>query len=165
MRKVILSLLFVVLPASALAQSLKSQMVGSWKLVSWNVVSGGVESTAPMAKGGATGIITYSPDGYMCVNIMAANRPKFPSPDVSVSTVNEKSSAFETFIGYCGRYEVNEQERFVTHQLDTSSYPNWTGSAQKRFVEMSAGKIKLSTPPILQQGAQLVHVLVWERAK
>ena len=101
----------------------------------------------------------------MCVNIMAANRAKFASPDVSVSTVNEKSSALETFIGYCGRYEVNEQERFVTHLLDTSSYPNWTGSSQKRFLELSGNRITLKTPPILNQGAQVVHVLVWERAK
>jgi hypothetical protein len=165
MRNAMLSLFFVVLSASAQAQSLKERMIGSWKLVSWNTVTGGVEAPAPMAKGGATGIITYNPDGFMCVNIMAANRPKFPSPDISVSSVNEKSSAFETFIGYCGRYEVNEQERFVTHLLDTSSYPNWTGSAQKRFLELSGSQIKLSTPPILNQGAQVVHVLVWERAK
>ena len=164
MRNAMLSLLLVVFSAGANAQSLKERMIGSWKLISWNVVSGGVEKTAPMGNG-AVGIITYNPDGFMCVNIMAPNRPKFASPDVSVSSLNEKSGAFETFIGYCGRYEVNEAERFVTHRLDTSSYPNWTGCAQKRFVELSANQIKLSTPPILQQGAQLVHVLVWERAK
>ena len=165
MRKTMLFLLLIVLTAGAQAQSLKERMIGSWKLISWNTVTGGVEAPAPMAKGGATGIITYNPDGYMCVNIMAANRPKFASPDISVSTVNDKSSAFDTFIGYCGRYEVNEQERFVTHLLDTSSYPNWTGSSQKRFLELSANQIKLTTPPILNRGAQVVHVLVWERAK
>jgi hypothetical protein len=165
MRRTILFLFLVVLTAGAQAQSLKERMIGSWKLISWNTVTGGVEAPAPMAKGGASGIITYNPDGYMCVNIMAANRPKFASPDISVSTVNDKSTAFETFIGYCGRYEVNEQERFVTHLLDTSSYPNWTGSSQKRFLELSANQIKLTTPPILNRGAQVVHVLVWERAK
>ena len=160
MRNAMLSLLFVAISANANAQSLKERMVGSWKLVSWNVVSGGTERPPAMGSG-AVGIITYSPDGYMCVNIMAPNRPKFASPDFSASSLNEKSGAFESFIGYCGRYEVNEAERFVTHQLDTSSFPNWTGSAQKRFVELSGGQIKLTTPPISNQ----VHVLVWERAK
>ena len=155
MRKAMLLLFFVVLSAGAQAQSLKERMIGTWKLVSWNVVDGGAEKPGPMSKG-AIGIINYSPDGYMCVNIMAADRPKS-----AASSLNEKSGAYDTFIGYCGRYEVNENERVVTHLLDTSSLPNWTGSAQKRFVELSAGQIKLTTPPINSQ----VHVLVWERAK
>jgi len=114
---------------------------------------------------GATGIITYSPDGYMCVTIMGPDRPTFASSDFMGSTVNEKAAAFETFVGYCGRYEVNEQERFVTHTLHTSSYPNWSGSGQKRFIELTGNRVKLTAPPILFQGNQVVGVLVWERAK
>ena len=114
---------------------------------------------------GATGIITYSPDGCMCVNIMGPDRPTFASPDFMGGTVNEKAAAFETFVGYCGRYEVNEQERFVTHTLQTSWYPNWTGSGQKRFIELTGNRVKLTAPPILFQGNQVVGVLVWERAK
>jgi len=53
----------------------------------------------------------------------------------------------------------------VTHTLQTSWYPNWTGTAQKRFVEMTAGRMKLSTPPILSEGKEVVGVLVWERVK
>jgi len=113
---------------------------------------------------GATGIITYSPDGYMCVNIMGPDRPTFASPDFMGGTVNEKAAAFETFVGYCGRYEVNEQERFVTHTLQTSWYPNWTGSGQKRFIELTGNRVKLTAPPVLFQGNQVVGVLVWERA-
>lgn len=148
----------------AYAQSLRDRMVGTWKLVSWTTIFGGVEQPVAMGRG-ATGIITYAPDGYMCVNIMGPNRAKFASPDFSGGKPDEKAAAFETFIGYCGRYEVNEAERFVVHTLQTSWYPNWTGSAQKRFVEMTADRIRLSTPPILAEGKEVVGVLVWERAK
>ena len=160
----VLVLFLAALSSAAYGQSLRERMVGTWTLVSWGTLSGGVEVPVPMGKG-ATGIITYSQDGHMCVNIMGPDRPKFASADFMGGTVNEKASAFETFIGYCGRYEVNEQERFVTHTLQTSWYPNWTGSSQKRFIELTGNRIRLTAPPILSQGNQIVGVLVWERAK
>lgn len=139
-------------------------MLGTWKLASWSTVFGGVEKPVPIGIG-AAGFIMYSPDGYICVNIMAANRPKFASPDFVGGKQEEKAAAFETFIGYCGRYEINEKEGFVTHTLQTSWYPNWTGTVQKRFVDMTGGRMKLSTPPILSDGKEVVGVLVWERVK
>ncbi len=159
----LLVLSFAAVSNLAYAQSPRERMVGTWKLVAWSTVFGGVEEPVAMGKG-ATGLITYAPDGYMCVNIMGPNRPKFASPDFAGGKAEEKAAAFETFIGYCGRYEVNETERFVVHTLQTSWYPNWTGTAQKRFVEMTADRIRLSNPPILAEGKEVVG-LVWERAK
>src|SRR5215510_5880870 len=152
------------LPVAAFGQSLRDRMVGTWTLVSWGTLSGGVEVPVPMSEG-ATGIITYSQDGYVCVSIMGANRPRFASPDFMGGSVDEKAAAFETFVGYCGRYEVNEEERFVTHTLQTSWYPNWTGSGQKRFIEMTENRIRLTAPPVISEGRQVVGVLVWERPK
>ncbi|HJY77631.1 MAG TPA: lipocalin-like domain-containing protein, partial [Burkholderiales bacterium] len=125
-RSMVLVLCLAALPSAAYGQSLRDRLVGTWTLVSWGTLSGGVEVPVPMSKGG-TGIITYSPDGYVCVSIMGPDRPKFASPDFTGGSVDEKAAAFETFVGYCGRYEVNEEERFVTHTLQTSWYPNWTG--------------------------------------
>jgi len=153
--------LMLVVPG-AYAQSLQQRLPGTWKLVSWTSVTGGIEEPVPMGKG-ATGFITYSPDGHVCVNIMAANRPKFASADFRGGRVEEKAAAFDSFIGYCGRYEVNEQERHVVHTLLTSWYPNWTGTAQKRLVELTGQRVKLSTPPVLYEGKEVVGVLVWER--
>ena len=163
-RSIELVLYLTVLSTAAYGQSLRERIVGTWTLVSWGTLSGGVEVPLPMSKG-ASGIITYSPDGYMCVNIMASNRPKFASPDFMGGSVSEKAAAFETFVGYCGRYEVNEQERFVTHTLHTSWYPNWTGTPQKRFIEMTENRIRLTAPPVLSEGRQVIGVLVWERPK
>ena len=160
----VLALCLAAVSSAAHGQSLRERLVGTWTLVSWGTLSGGVETPVPMSEG-ATGIITYSQDGHVCVNIMGANRPRFASPDFMGGSVDEKAAAFETFVGYCGRYEVNEQERFVTHTLQTSWYPNWTGSGQKRFVEMTANRIRLTAPPVLFQGKQVVGVLVWERAR
>lgn len=67
--------------------------------------------------------------------------------------------------GYCGRYEINEQERSVIFRLELSSYPNLTGTAQKRFVEIAGNRLKISTPPALVRGKLMVNTVVWERPK
>src|SRR5215510_9587864 len=80
-------LCLALLSTAAYGQSLRERLVGTWMLVSWGILSGDVEVPMPMGKG-AAGIITYSPDGYMCVNIMAPNRPKFASLDFMGGSVN-----------------------------------------------------------------------------
>jgi len=142
---------------------LRERLTGSWRLVSWGILSEGVEVPVPMGKG-ATGILTYSPDGYMSVNIMAPNRPTFVSSDFMDGTAIEKAAAFETFIGYSGPYEVNEEESFVTHKLQTSSYPNWSDTFQKRFIDLTEDRLRLTAPPVLFDGKEVIGVLVWNRA-
>jgi Lipocalin-like domain len=75
------------------------------------------------------------------------------------------SAAYDGYIGYCGRYNVNEEERSVTFQLELSSYPNWTGSTQKRFVEGIGTRLRVNTPPIPVRGKQMVTNVIWERQK
>jgi len=144
--------------------SLRERLIGTWRLVSWGVLFERVEVPVPMGRG-ATGLLTYSPDGYMSVNIMAPNRPKFASSDFMGGTANEKAEAFETFIGYSGLYEVNEEGRFVTHDLQTCSYPNWSNTIQKRFIDLTEDRLRLTSPPVLSDGKEVIGVLVWSRAK
>lgn len=128
------------------------------------MLSEGVEVPVPMGKG-ATGLLTYGPDGYMSVNIMAPDRPKFVSSDFIGGTAIEKAAAFETYIGYSGRYEVNEGGGFVTHELQTSSYPNWSGTIQKRFIDLTEDRLRLTAPPVLSGGKEVIGILIWNRAK
>src|SRR4030095_4434307 len=108
-RSIVLVLCLAALSGAAYGQSLRDRMVGTWTLVSWGTLSGDVEVPVPMGKGG-TGIITYSPDGYVCVNIMGPNRPKLANPEFMAGSVDEKAAAFEKIIGYCGPYGVNEPD-------------------------------------------------------
>jgi hypothetical protein len=145
-------------------KSLRERLVGTWTLVSWTISFEGVEVPVPMGRG-ATGLLTYNADGYMSVNIMAPDRPKFVSSDFMAGTAIEKAAAFETFIGYSGRYEVDEEEGSVTHKLQTSSYPNWAGTLQRRFIDLTEDRVRLTAPPVLSDGREVIGVLVWHRAK
>lgn len=41
-------------------------------------------------------------------------------------------------ICYCGRYQVEESEQRVVHQVEGCSFPNWVGSRQVRFTLSAA---------------------------
>ena len=60
---------------------------------------------------------------------------------------------------------VNEEEKYMVSTLETAVFPNWTGSQQKRVLDLKGNLLTAKTPPILIDGKQTVGVLVFERAK
>ena len=51
----------------------------------------------------------------------------------------------------------------MIHVVETSLFPNWVGSEQRREIAWEGDRLILSTPPIPTGGAPTVHRLVWER--
>jgi hypothetical protein len=90
-------------PPSAYGQSLKEQLLGTWTIVSAARVVGGVEEPDFLG-GDPVGGFMFAPDGHMCFNAMRRNRAKFGSPNFQGATSEEKSAAYDSYIGYCGRY-------------------------------------------------------------
>jgi hypothetical protein len=103
----------------------------------------------------------YSEDGYMSVAIMSTNRPKFASGDLWGGTTEEKVAAADTYVSYCGKYEVQADK--VIHHIDVSFFPNWSGDDQTRFFKFEGDRLSLSTPPFLVAGIQQTAHLIWER--
>jgi hypothetical protein len=48
----------------------------------------------------------YNEDGYMSVAMMTANRLKFAAGDPGGGTDEEKIAAADSYVSYCGRYEI-----------------------------------------------------------
>ena len=164
-------LLFVVFaslvtPSSILAQTLREQMIGTWTLVDWiwTFLDSGEVEAGTFGKD-AFGHTIYSDDGYMCAALMRTNRSKFTSKDWRGGTSDEKLAAYDGYIAYCGKFEVNEVDRTISTTVDTSLYPNWTGSIQKRFASLSGDRLTLTTPTFLIEGKEAIGTLVWEKAR
>ena len=147
-------------PAS---RSVKERFFGTWKLVSWKIkrVNGDLIDS-PLGPN-ALGCIMYDPGGQVGVALMRPDRPNFASNHLTEATPAEIKSGFEGYISYCGSYEVNEQERFVIHRLQLSSFPNWVGTEQKRYFEFAGDRLTLRTPPLTVLGEPQVHSLIWQR--
>jgi hypothetical protein len=136
-------------------------LIGTWKLLSWenrSVEDGQV--SYPLGED-ASGYIMYNPDGYMFVAIMSPYRLEFAGGDLLSGTPEEEAQAEETFLSYCGRYDLEEDK--VIHHIEISSFPNWAGVDQERLVELRGNRVTLSTHPILMQGKQQTGHLIWER--
>jgi len=145
------------------SRSVKAQFVGTWKLVSWKTEQADGEVTDSPLGPNPLGWIMYQPGGYMCVALMRPDRAKFASNNLMEATPEENKAGFNGYISYCGSYEVNEQERFIIHHLQFSSFPNLLGTDQKRYFEFTGNRLTLKTPPLTVLGAAQVHRLIWER--
>ena len=137
-----------------------NQFIGSWRLVSYEVRDTDNLVTYPLGEGGI-GYLIYTPDGYMSVTLMKANRPKFADGDVLGGSIEEQAMAFQTYSAYCGRYEI--QTNKVIHHVEASLFPNWVGVDHERFFEFKNNRLSLTTPPFLMSGKQQVNYLLWER--
>lgn len=135
-------------------------LIGTWSLVSFELASDEGETIYPFGAD-ARGYINYTPDGYVFVAIMAATRTPFAGGDQLAGTLEEKASASDTFLGYCGRYVLHADR--IEHDIEISSFPNWSGKRHVRTLDDSGGKLCLSTPPIKVRSVEYVARLIWER--
>lgn len=138
----------------------QTSLVGTWKLVSLESRSADGKVSYPLGKD-LLGYIMYNENGYMFVAIMSANRLKFASGDILGGTIEEKAAAADTYVSYCGKYDV--QGDTVTHHIELSFFPNWVGVDQKRIMALDGDRLSLSTPPILVEGIEQTQHLIWER--
>jgi hypothetical protein len=136
-------------------------LVGTWRLVSWEHRTSDGQVSSPF-DGHASGYIMYTEDGHMSVQIMASGRPRFAGGDLFESTPDEATAAYQTYLAYCGTYEI--QPGKVIHHIEVSLFPNWIGVAQERFIELSGDTLTIRTPPILSHGLERTSRLVWHRA-
>jgi len=139
-----------------------SKLLGTYNLVSWENRHESGKITHPLGPD-AKGIISYSPDGFVFVHIMANNRVKHAVDDLFGGEVSEIRGSATTHISYCGTYEIEGNE--VIHHVSISSFPNWVLSDQRRNFELKNGQLSLSAHG-LQVGSEYVDAyLVWKRVK
>jgi hypothetical protein len=163
MKVVITALL---LATTVLAQSKTpptlAQLVGTWQLVS-------IEDTAkdgragPSAQFGAhpRGFLMYHPDGHMCAEIMNTERPAWKDP--AQATDAEKITYYDTFIAYCGTYELDAEHSVVTHYPTVAWTPAYVGSTQVRPFKIEGNRLIITVGGVSPTIAK--RVLVWERTR
>jgi hypothetical protein len=138
-----------------------SDFIGTWKLISFETHRG-EEIMYPFGED-AVGYIIYNPEGFMSAFLAPRERVLVESGDIGGASVEEKVSAADTFIGYCGRFEVFSDK--VIHRVEVSFFPNWVGGVQERFYKFNDNRLTLSTAPMLYKGEMHSGHLIWEKVK
>ena len=137
-------------------------IIGVWKLISFEIQKENGEVVYPFGKS-AQGSLIYTDSGRFSAQVMRPDRPRFASGDQLRGTNEEIKANYEGFVSYYGPYEFDRKKGFVIHHVEGSLFPNWEGQRQKRFFELSRNRLKLSTPPTLWGGGEVVGVVLWER--
>jgi len=137
-------------------------VVGKWKLISAKAENPDGDIWYPYGEDGF-GILMYDAHGYMYALLMRRGRSKFVSGDPLGGTSEELKEAFEGFDAYCGTYELDIENGKVTHHVKGARFPNWEGTDQQRFFELSDDRLDIKTEPIPALGTEWVVSLLWDR--
>ena len=144
-------------------KSLKEQLVGTWTLVSWEQRK--ADGTAVQQFGAnPKGISFFDGTGHYIITVMRSDRAKYGIDSfgqIANATAEENKATAHGTITYFGTYSVNEADRSIDIRVEASSFPNWNGTDQKRFFELTEDQLKLTVRP--PRGGP-VDVL-WKRAK
>jgi hypothetical protein len=140
----------------------KDKIVGAWSLISSEFRRADGQISYPFGQD-AMGLVMYDASGNVSAQLMRPDRPAFASGDAYRGTPEEIKAAFEGLLCYFGTYEVDEEKRAIIHHVKGAYLPNWIGTDQVRFFEISGDRLTLSTPPITAQGTTIVGVLNWQR--
>jgi lipocalin-like protein len=142
---VITALGLALLPGNASAQqkSVKDQLAGAWSLVSNTTTrSDGTKVDTFGSNAKATAI--YEANGRFVTITMRSDLPKFASNNRTTGTADENKAVVQGSIAYFGTYSVDEADKSFTAQVEGSTFPNWTGTAQKRKVTFSGNEMTQS---------------------
>ena len=144
------------------ALALDTSNVGTWQIESW--VSIDTESGAVINVFGErpSGHLIYTAAGYMAVMLTADGRQKL-SGDRYNTPAEERAQAFSSHAAYSGTYTVTSEG--IMHHVKASSFQNWVGTDQLRFVEIKGDTLTVKTPALKgpPDGKMKVMTLTFKR--
>jgi Lipocalin-like domain len=131
---------------------LRERAVG-WKLISWETVRANGQALNLIMGPHPTGLIMYSPNGYMAVQVMHDPRPTL---NYLTAAGDEFKQAYLGYYAYWGTYTINEADSTVEHNIQSSLYPVEVGRKFKRSLLFDGAKLVLTTPPF-KAGIVILH--------
>jgi Lipocalin-like domain len=134
----------------AIGQTAKD-LVGVWTPVS-------VQAFGPNPKG----LLIFESNGRFSLQLMKAELPKYAANNRNEGTAEENKATVQGVISYYGTYSVNGTD--LIFHVEACSFPNWTGTDQKRNnLAITGDELKYTNPAPSVGGPPAP--LVWKRAK
>jgi hypothetical protein len=167
-RLLIATMLGIVLPAAALAQSAatpaaggaapQARFLGVWRLVSFTNID---EQGRTTPNSLSEGRIMYDAAGNMAAQLM---RPGRPVPAAATPTEAERAASYSSYVAYYGRYSIDEATASVTHHVEGALNPGWPKTDLVRYWSFSPDGQRLSLS-VKNAAGRTTGTLVWERIR
>ena len=148
-RRSILSLcattaLGVALLASHAAAQTAKDIVGTWKQVSNINIAPDGRRSEPFGPN-PNSILTFDANGRFVLVNTRPDLPKFVSNNRMQGTAEENKAIVQGSIAYFGTYSV--VDKVIIQKLEGSTWPNWTGTDQKRpIISFMGDDMKFTVP-------------------
>jgi hypothetical protein len=141
---------------------LREQLAGAWTLVSWEQTNADGSKLQQFGKN-PTGLAFFDVAGNYMISVMRSDRANYRIDNfgqiAQISADEARATALGS-IAYFGTYGIDESSGVIPIHIEASSFPNWNGTDQERFFELTQDRLMLSVR--LPRGGQ-VDVL-WRRA-
>ena len=152
--------LLLAIAAPAAAQSAKG-LVGTWAIVSSDTVDASGKKT-PTFGANPRGQLVFAANGRYSLMLARAELPKFAADSRAKGTPQENQAVVAGSISHFGKYTVDEKDKAFTYHIESSTYPNWAGTNQKRPFTVKGDQLTYTTPTGSAGGKV---DLVWKRIK
>jgi Lipocalin-like domain len=127
----------------ATAQTAKD-IVGTWKQVTNINIAPDGRRTEPFGPN-PNAIITFDANGRFVTVTTRPDLPKFASNNRMQGTAEENKAMVQGRIAYSGTYSV--VDKVIVEKVEGSTWPNWTGTEQKRpIISLTGDEMKVTVP-------------------
>jgi Lipocalin-like domain len=145
-------------PGIALGQSLKEQIVGTWRQVSVYTEKGGVKAHPYGEK--IVGLAVFDRSGYVISFLSKSELPKFAVANRLKGTDEEYRAVMQGIIAGFGKYTIDGDT--VTIAWEASSYPNRAGTKERRTYKIVGDEMTAVNPTASSGG---ISYQKWVRVK
>jgi Lipocalin-like domain len=145
------SLAYSALPNQAAAQTMKS-VTGTYSPV-----------TVPAYGDKPLGQMILTADGHYSIVLARRDLAKIAAGSRTKGTTEENKAVVDGSIAHSGRYTIDDGGKTITFHIETSTFPNWNGTTQKRPLKMKGDALSytVTTP----SGGGAPNDVVWKRVK
>ena len=137
---------------------------GAWNLVSSEMRSSSGDVQYPLGEN-CQGRLIVDLEGNFTAQLMQPGRSPFAGEDLMRGTDQEIRAAYQGFVSFWAKIEIDEAAKEINYVVEGSLFPNWIGHRNLRHYEFEGDRLTLKTPPFLMAEQELVGVLIWERLK
>jgi hypothetical protein len=137
------SVCFALFSSGVAAQAAKG-ITGAWTLVS-NVVTDASGKKEPLFGDKPMGQATFTPNGRYSIIITRGDLPKIAANTRTKGTADENKAVVTGSLAHYGKYTVNAKDKVIVLHVESSTYPNWNGTEQKRPYTLSGKELKWTT--------------------
>ena len=140
----------------------KASFTGAWQLIASEMRTAGGDVHYPLGED-CTGRLVIDAAGNFSAQLMRSDRPRFASDDIVRGTDAEIQAAYQGYIAFWAKFEIDEVKRELTYVVEGSLFPNWLGHRNLRHYEFDGDRLTLRTPPFLMAEQEITGVLIWQK--